>query len=61
MIYLYLTIYLTLVTWCAAAFLYTDGSLVHSKKEVALSPLLGLFAVMAAGVRWGYARRRRYL
>ena len=58
--YLYLFMYLSLVTWLVAALLYVDGYLVHSKTEVALAPVLAPLAAALAGIRWGHAKYERY-
>ena len=57
MLYLYLTLYLMMVSWLVALFLYADGTLVHSKIEVVFAPILGVFTVVSAGLRWGFRQR----
>ena len=59
--FLYLMLYLTTVTWLVAALLYSDGYLVHSKTEVVFAPILGVFAVAHAGLRWGHTQYERRL
>ena len=48
----YVTFYALCVTWIAAALLYSDGYLVHSKKEVVLAPLIIALTTVRSVVVW---------
>ncbi len=61
MIYLYVLLYLTTVVWCTAAFLYSDGYLVHSKTAVVFAPILCVVALTLAGLRLGLRKSPGYM